>query len=770
MLGNSPHALSTTTTNSKKPDAKELSKFREKEVEWWESILHYAPGTLKKLTPLTSPALLRDHKLTHGSVLMVEPFTFTWVLASLAAGAIAWVGGKIMDNVFGNRNDQIFDILTHAIEKIIDKRFTEHEIADLGTFISNITGNLRVFNNTPNQARIDEAITQTINAESYISNFFKEEREVLVYRYKVVLGMLTLQAHQTQMKYWYDEGVRTNQNDLIVRSYGEINNILKVISTYATGYLSQCWVSWNAKRFSELFKIPFVSNWYYGFEGNGIDTGTSNKDEAIRVLENHKEKEFFKLRDEHIVPVVNEFIFPLIRQKIFLETLSQVFNEIKKRPPNYYEIKEYAELIDVNSRSLYGNDWDQAEKLMRDKLNATLTHTLDEKLIARHPVTVIGTAANSLISSAPRITAAASASIALEEDSTEITAVLPLHKLQREITASTKIIDAGLILLVFNYLGFGNTVSNTTVPASITLSTEIEPKDIVLDEEQIERHVIFSLCLMKITVAYWNGNKYGTEHTYPLNPSSQEISSINPLNLGKGSYLGHNIASFAVTKGGKILDFDFNHNEVFNSSIEHAESRLMRRVFSLTQAYTSWNAPDDKSENEKPLKYGNMLKEATVYTTLESCTQCTGVMNLGNVESVVYLQTDPGMNKIGNLVWNLTKGQNEQKGPKPIEARRFRFFYQEQLDKEYDVFKRAQKDSKGEPLVVPATGSTGIKSYSDSITSFLCTKKAFSIFAAAATDFDEYQVVSEKNKAILTEAKDFAEYAISRGNRATPHK
>ncbi len=56
---------------------------------------------------------------------------------------------------------------------------------------------------------------------------------------------------------------------------------------------------------------------------------------------------------------------------------------------------------------------------------------------------------------------------------------------------------------------------------------------------------------------------------------------------GQGDrYLGHNIACIAVDENGSILDFDFNHNELFNSSAEHAEARLVRRLFSLNQATT----------------------------------------------------------------------------------------------------------------------------------------------------------------------------------------
>ena len=53
-------------------------------------------------------------------------------------------------------------------------------------------------------------------------------------------------------------------------------------------------------------------------------------------------------------------------------------------------------------------------------------------------------------------------------------------------------------------------------------------------------------------------------------------------------YVGHNIACVAVDGNGEIIDFDFNHNEFFRSSAEHAESRMVRRLFSLTDIFDSW--------------------------------------------------------------------------------------------------------------------------------------------------------------------------------------
>ena len=100
---------------------------------------------------------------------------------------------------------------------------------------------------------------------------------------------------------------------------------------------------------------------------------------------------------------------------------------------------------------------------------------------------------------------------------------------------------------------------------------------------------------------------------------------------------------------GNIIDFDFNHNAFFRSSAEHAESRLVRRLFSLTDIYDSWKT--GPRVNNKP--HAASLGQVTLYTSLESCAQCSGVMSLAGVKQIVYLQNDFTAYKIGNIMYNL---------------------------------------------------------------------------------------------------------------------
>lgn len=297
--------------------------------------------------------------------------------------------------------------------------------------------------------------------------------------------------------------------------------------------------------------------------------------------------------------------------------------------------------------------------------------------------------------------------------------------------------------------------------------TELTPGD-------AERHTIYSLALMAITHHYWNGNKYGRGVLYPLN----EPVNFSSSSLLAGDYNGHNIAALAVDADGSILDFDFNHNELFNSSVEHAESRLLRRLFSLTQINESWNTASIDSKRES---YGMLLKNVTLYTTLESCAQCSGIMALAQLGRVVFLQTDPGQYSIGNMMRNLTVGTGLA-APEPLPAHYFGFPFHNELDAAYQTFRARPKD-KEHAMVLNSNGEL-IPKQSDttSITSFLCTKAARDIYEKAKAQLDAFTLLHadyvpkgasstcRNNAEVFVEARHFVKYATIDAQRGTPHR
>jgi len=294
--------------------------------------------------------------------------------------------------------------------------------------------------------------------------------------------------------------------------------------------------------------------------------------------------------------------------------------------------------------------------------------------------------------------------------------------------------------------------------------------------EAQERHRIYLYLLMSLLHTFWNGNKRGPEGKYPWRPKQRRKNGI----YDGGQYLGHNIACLAVDGDGQVIDFDFNHNDIFSSSVEHAESRLVRRIFSLTQLYNDRRIrkPGDPPRDTN---YLNVLSKVTIYTSLESCAQCSGIMALGKVKSIVYMQSDPGQYFVGNIMYNLTT--DALRAPLPVSADKVGLKHFGQLNERYrDFFSRVAK----EPFYVSPDGKK--KDNSNAITSFLCTDAALDVFADGKSIFESLQgdppqldypdykpnVGGEEaaltNAEALADAAIFLDYASSFGKRGTPHK
>jgi len=319
------------------------------------------------------------------------------------------------------------------------------------------------------------------------------------------------------------------------------------------------------------------------------------------------------------------------------------------------------------------------------------------------------------------------------------------------------------------------------------VSDLVAPLPIALTEEAKERHRIFSILLMAITGHYWNGMKDGRAFRYPLNPSKEQGDIGRFL---EDDYHGHNIACLAVDLNGKVIDFEFNHNELFSSSAEHAEARLVRRVFSLAQVNdgeatgATWElAQVTQATSSKPVSYATLLSGVSLYTTLESCSQCSGIMALGQVKEIVYLQRDPGMYFIGNILRRLTEKTGLQ-APLPIPGEDIGLPAFKLLNEGYDGFAGRQTANEGEPFKRKSDGSP---LWSTSITSYLCTREPYLIFSKTQEEFQkmvlqfpEYRPEKENmldtgqkvltNQQALDRARKFFEYATLSGKRGTPHR
>lgn len=339
------------------------------ELTFYESALHLPPDSLTTIPKLE---------------LTVELFSWYFVVKNLGAAAIAWAGTQALNAAFGSTDGELKRV-THnilkAVEQIVDQRFTQHELATLEAYIKSIVSNIRVFNNTPSEEFINRAIDKAIDAKAFADSHFKDLRATLSFRSVTVLAPLRVSVHQARMKHLYDEGKRRNLEYLIELSYGEINNVIDALKTMAhPPYPSDAWSIWNRSRFSELEQIPFFTSqgdaavgWQYTFDGQLFKLSTKKYSEARRLWNQHMSNEYSQLSKEHVLPYVETLRIPFLRQLIYLKRIKRVFEDVKKHPPNYYNLKEYRELINLDSLPYIDNVgnfkkiWDDAENVMRAK-------------------------------------------------------------------------------------------------------------------------------------------------------------------------------------------------------------------------------------------------------------------------------------------------------------------------------------------------------------------------------------------------------------------
>jgi hypothetical protein len=160
------------------------------------------------------------------------------------------------------------------------------------------------------------------------------------------------------------------------------------------------------------------------------------------------------------------------------------------------------------------------------------------------------------------------------------------------------------------------------------------------------------------------------------------------------------------------------------------------------------------------------------------------MMTLAGTKDVVYLQSDPGMYSIGNILRRLTKSKDESKtylqAPLPISASDIGLDVDARLEAKFKEFEKEQSAKTGAPFAkLPKDKWTA------SITSFLCTDDAYDVFRsghkgleelarqyAAGKGFGNYCPKDSKfaNCSLVKEALDFYEYVQTKGDRATPHR
>ena len=139
--------------------------------------------------------------------------------------------------------------------------------------------------------------------------------------------------------------------------------------------------------------------------------------------------------------------------------------------------------------------------------------------------------------------------------------------------------------------------------------------------------------------------------------------------------------------------------------------------------------------------YGTLLADVSIYTSLESCAQCSGIMALACVREVAYLQYDQGQYLVGNLMYRAreaaARAANARAGaPHPIPGGDFDFAW-------YDRLNAANIDFAGRVSKEPFFRAGSFRDASASVTSFLCTDQALEIYTDAASTLESMSTTEQ---------------------------
>lgn len=174
---------------------------------------------------------------------------------------------------------------------------------------------------------------------------------------------------------------------------------------------------------------------------------------------------------------------------------------------------------------------------------------------------------------------------------------------------------------------------------------------------------------------------------------------------------GYNIGAILVSPAGEPVAWNLNCNHSLQDGTQHAETRLMQHRLRETRSYN--------------------LEDHEIFTTLEPCAQCSGMMALQKIRRVVYGQTD---DRFGKAIERLALDSRAAGGFEPYPR--------------FPTSERARGDLAQEIDKSAASAGPGI-------TDWLHTAMARELFERADRELAAFAPVHPENAALLQRALEF---------------
>ena len=212
----------------------------------------------------------------------------------------------------------------------------------------------------------------------------------------------------------------------------------------------------------------------------------------------------------------------------------------------------------------------------------------------------------------------------------------------------------------------------------------------LIDPVATERDVIFSLLAYSIVYNYWD-----------------------PIDLGGR---GYNVGCILVDTAQRVIDYALNHVSELGNATQHGEVRLMTRYL------------------DKPGV--NSLEGHTIYSTLEPCAMCGGMMTMVAIARTVNGQPDYYFSK---ALERLSLDSEAIGGYPPYPRKVLSVASPAKYSSELDAAYRKYIDDGNAPI----------------ITKFLTTETAHGIYRRAWEDFLQLKIRYPENTEIYKNAVNF---------------
>ncbi|CAM2978780.1 nucleoside deaminase [Helicobacter burdigaliensis] len=181
---------------------------------------------------------------------------------------------------------------------------------------------------------------------------------------------------------------------------------------------------------------------------------------------------------------------------------------------------------------------------------------------------------------------------------------------------------------------------------------------------------------------------------------------------------GHNIGSVIVDNHtNKPVFWARNSVDITHNGTQHGEVRLATNLLNC-QGFDKY------------------LKNYTLYTTLEPCIMCTGMLSMVQIPKVVYVQKDVDYGNTQEMI-------KSAKYPRSYEVYSVDNVYKQSLEKGFEKYK---------------------SSVAPSVTAYLLTDEAKKIYENATKELQNYQVKFKENQEILEYAQDFLKNKVKTKN------